>query len=196
MNPNELPLKEIIFDPNANDGFGMFAISEVLNPAIKEHFVLLNEEYKAEFAIQSKEKRTVFGPILIPGMKIYRKVGNDEFNLTIQAPTIEAIVVDFFAKQRANNVVQKHENQLVKGFTFYQSVITNELIPSIKKWDHLPMGTAFLGAYVTDDEKLKEIEDGTFKGWSIHAAFNQVPVNLENHCDSKIVEDVLRGLFN
>lgn len=195
MTTDELPLKEIIFDPKANNGFGMFGISEVLNPAIKENFVLLNEHFRAELSIQSKEKRTVFGPILIPGMKIFRDQAGEKYNLTIKAPTIEAIMIDFFDKKRTNNVVQDHKNEVMPGFTFYQSVITNELIPSIKKWEHLPIGSAFLGAYVNDDDRLQEIEEGKFKGWSIHAAFDQVPVNLSNHCDSKVVEDVLRGLF-
>lgn len=192
----ELPLRKIIFNRHAKDGFGMYAVSEVLDPAIKANFVLLNAEYKAELAVQSKEKRTVFGPILIPGMKIYRNQAGEEYNLTMDAETIEQIVIDFFANDRANNVVQNHINEITPGFTFYQSVITNDLIPTVKNYEQYPIGTAFFGAYVDDDDRLKEIEEGKFKGWSIHGAFDRVPVEMRNQHDDKLLEEILRGIFD
>ena len=186
----ELPLREILFTPGEDANFGIFAISEVLNPAIQEDWVYFSNN-KVNLEIQNEEQRIVFGAILIPGMKVYRDVNGVEFNLTIDAKNIENAVVDFFANNRTKNVNQNHTDELVDGFTFFQSVITNDLIPFVKGFEHLPIGTAFLGAKVTDDAKWQEIKDGKFKGWSIHAKFNQVPVVDY----SKELDELTKSLF-
>jgi hypothetical protein len=137
--------------------------------------------------VQNKDTRTVFGPILIPDMLIYRNQNGYEYNLTVDAPTIKNIVIDFFDKKRTKNVNEDHQNQLLDGFTFYQSVITNEYIPLVKGYEDLPIGTAFLGAHVKDDQRLKDIESGKYKGWSIHAAFEQELVEMSNHVDAELL---------
>lgn len=184
------PLRKIVFNPETDKGkFGMFAISEVLDPAIEENWVFFENQKETDLnlSIQNEEQRIVFGAILIPGMKIYRNGKHGEYDLTIDKKTIEAVVVDFFENKRTDHVVQDHKNEIVEGFTFFQSVITNDLIPTVKGFEHLPKGTAFLGAKVTSDEKWEEIKAGKFKGWSIHSIFNQENIEL-----SKEDEDLSR----
>lgn len=188
----DLPLKKIEFLPGDETKFGIFAVSEVEMPAIEEGWVFFSSQNKVSLSIQNEEQRVVFGPILIPGMEIYRNQGGQEYKLTVDAPTIESIVVDFFAQNRANNVNQDHQDLIIPGFTFFQSIITNDLIPSIKGYEHLPKGTAFFGAKVKDDAKWEEIKAGKYKGWSIHAAFRQTPVTL---AITKEEEEMVRKLL-
>lgn len=176
----ELPLRKIDFTEADEATFGAFAISRVLEPAIKEDAVLLSTQYQTNLAVQDEEKRIVFGPVLIPDMLIYRNQNGEEYNLTVDAPTIERIAVNFFANNRANNVNPDHKNELEDGFTFFQSVITNELMPTVKGYEHLPLGTWFMGAKVKDETKWQEFKDDKYKGWSIHAAFRQTPVELSD----------------
>jgi len=193
------PLKRIVFEPGDEIKFGIFAVSEVLDPAIKEDWVFFSNQENnnnVNLSIQDEEQRIVFGPVLIPDMEVYRNQNGEEYDLTIDAPTIERIIVNFFEHNRANNVNADHQNELLDGFTFFQSIITNDLVPFVKGYEHLPKGTAFLGAKVKDATKWQEIKDKKYKGWSIHAAFRQVPVQLSNNDSSKELEELLPKLFS
>lgn len=202
-----LPIRKIVFGEKqmAEGKFGLFAVSEVLDPAIQRDWITFNKQEtdqdvadrmkriqsQLNFKVEdkgSKDSLTIFGPILIPDMLIYRKRPDGyEYNLTADAPTIKNIVIDFFDKKRTSNVNEDHENVLLDGFTFYQSVITNEYIPVVKGYEDLPVGTAFLGAFTKDKQRIADIESGKYKGWSIHAAFEQELVEMSNHSESELL---------
>lgn len=204
MNPR--PIRKIVFgEKEAKEGkFGLFSVSEVLDPAIQRDWIMFNKHETDLEAIErmkriqsqlnltvqdkgSKDSLTVFGPILIPDMLIYRNAKGYEYDLTVDAPTIKNIVIDFFDKKRTKNVNEDHENVLLEGFTFYQSVITNDYIPVVKGYEDLPIGTAFLGAFTKDKKRIEEIESGKYKGWSIHAAFEQELVEMSSHSDEDLL---------
>lgn len=187
-------VKKIEFTEADEAKFGMFMLSRVADPAIEENFVWFSKTVNTNFSIQNEEHRIIFGPVLVPDMLIYRNQGGEEYDLTVDAPTIERIAVNFFKNNRANNVNDEHAPQIEKGFTIFQSIITGDLVPTVKGYEHLPVGTLFMGAKVTDDNAWQEIKDGKFKGWSIHAAFRQVPVELMKH-DDKEVEKLADKFF-
>jgi hypothetical protein len=189
---NELPLKEIVFEEGQN-GAGIFAMSLVKNPAIQQTLVYFNEQkpFKIEFA--DEEKGIIFAPALIPNQKIYREVDGEKFNLFVSRDTIESIAVDFFANNRAKQINLEHKETAdkkpltIEGVTIFQSLVTNEhTVDKVKGYEHLPVGTLFLGAKVTNPEIKQGIKDGTFTGWSIHAIFDAKPVSLNSLNDSDL----------
>lgn len=188
----ELPLKEIIFE-DGMDGFGVFAISAVDKPAIKQNYVYFSEQQQVMFALQ-EEQRIVFAPALIPDQKIYRNVEGEEFNLTVSRDTIQKIAIDFAKNNRMNNVNIEHQNELISGVTMFQSLVTDEhTVTSVKGFEDLPIGTWFIGAKVNNDEIWNGIKEGKYNGWSIHAMFPNKPVSNLSESDQI---DILKKILN
>jgi hypothetical protein len=187
----DLPLREIIFNED-DQGFGVFAMSTVKNPAIKRNFVYFNEQQKVRFSLQ-EEKKIVFAPALIPNQKVYRNIDGEEFYLTVSKETIQKIAVDFVKNNRMNNVNVEHQDNLINGVTMFQALVTDEhTVPSVKGFEDLPIGTWFIGAKINNDEILNGIKEGKFNGWSIHAMFQSRDVKLSNQLD----DNTLRVMLN
>lgn len=192
----ELPLREIVFE-DGQDGLGLLALSLVKDPAIMQKAVFFNNQEPLKITFSNEEKGIFFAPALIPDMKVYRNMDGYEFNLTVKRDTIEKIAVDFFKNNRANEVNLEHKETknekplTIDGVTIFQSLITDEhTVPFVKGYEHLPLGTLFYGAKVTNPEIKQQIKDGTFTGWSIHAFLESIPVKMNK--DEAFMESVLR----
>lgn len=191
----ELPLKEIVFEPGKNAAFGLFAMAVVQNPALKEDYVFFGEQSKVNFSVND-EQRIIFGPALIPNIEVYRNQNGEEYNLTVSRDTIEKIAIDFAENNRLNNVNEDHVDEVTPGIVIFQSIITNEhTIPSIKGWEHLPVGTLFYGAKVKNDEAWAAIKEGKYKGWSIHGYFEQAKLTMSSN-DNEDIESILNEIIN
>lgn len=193
----DIPLKEIVFEPGLNPEFGVFAMSAVGSPAIKEKAIFFNSHTKTYFSM-NEEKRTIFGPALVPNMLVYRNNGKEEFNLFATRDTIEKIAVDFAANNRFNNVNLDHVEALTKGITIFQSLLTNEnTVPYVKGWEHLEVGTLFYGAKVNNDQVWQDFKDGKYTGWSIHGFFEQKRVSMQSEeLDTQEIQAITKQILS
>lgn len=142
------------------------------------------QQHKANtnFAEIKDEERIVFGAAMIPNLKIYRKDGENEFDVFFSAETIKEIAVKFFAKGFQNNFNIMHDaGQQMDGVVFFQSVIKDDSKGIQGLQGDYPNGTWFLGAKINNDEVWNKIKSGEIKGFSVEGLFNykQVPTEQE-----------------
>lgn len=171
-----IPVFEMEMDEDAE---GIYAISFVDRPAIREKFVFLSEDGKesAPILMQDEEERMVYSPALIPEQFIYR---NDEE------------LGEHYIKWSANSIKETRNrmmrDQNTKAFNlmhqegeYFEGVYTVETWLKGKKQDKanelgfksLPQGTLMVGIKVENDEVWEKIKTGEVAGISIEGRFAQ-----------------------
>jgi hypothetical protein len=69
-------------------------------------------------------------------------------------------------------------------------------VPTVKGYEHLPIGTWFVGAKVKSDEYWNKIKSGELNGWSIHGVFRQEKVEMSNQSNEQIERIINRIFYN
>ena len=165
-----IPLFELIL----NDEGGVDCISLVDRPAMGESWVKL-AQIKTQFEAVNKEKRILFGPILIPNKPILRidDTGN-QFYVVFSKETIEQVRNRYHKEKHTSNFNAQHEATIgINGF-MVESFIKDSTrgMNAPEKFNHLPDGTWFGSIKVEDDPMwTRFIETGVFTGFSIEGNF-------------------------
>ena len=166
-----------------NTEFGVFAMSMVARPAVKDDFIYLSEE-EVTLAISDEEKQIVTGLVLSPGQKIYRKnfAGYSEVDIMFSAETIEAVSQKFLKDFNQKKVTKDH-NETVQDVTLVESWIkvdaTND--KSVALGLGGDVGAWYVSYKVEDEVLLNDIKSGKVRGFSIEGKFGSEPVSLTNN---------------
>jgi hypothetical protein len=189
---------------------GVFAVSLVEKPAIKQFFVKFadeSEKVMAKFAID-QEKQIITGPAMIPDQRIYRSAGSvgleEESMVYFSAESIRNAAEQFLAQDFTNSVTLQHEKQ-TEGLNLRESWIIEDPVHDksvIYGFSELPIGTWMLSYNVNDPAIWAKIKDGTFAGFSIEAYFmprvtdQDVPYEFKEDVALTTEEQFSEAFFN
>lgn len=150
---------------------GVFAVSLVENPAIEENFVALSQQ-EIELKVADEDRKVVVGVALVPEKRIYRKMGDKEFNIYFSKETISKAQELYMKNLNANNVTSEHEKP-VKGATVIESwIVENEKNDKSNIYKlNAPVGSWVIMMKIYNDEEWEQVKKGNYKGFSIEGMF-------------------------
>jgi hypothetical protein len=162
---------------------GVFAISIVDVPAIKNNFIALSEQKQFMLAHVDKKKWLLVGPALIPDKEIYRRDDDgNEYNIVFRQPVIEKAAHLYMKKGYQSSATEMHRRKL-QGAT----VVETWLIEDSKKdkaayygFD-LPVGTWMVAMKIDNAEIRARVEEGELRGFSIEAYFAEKMIKQNAH---------------
>ena len=150
---------------------GVFAVSLVENPAIEENFVALSQQ-EIELKVADEDRKVVVGVALVPEKRIYRKMGDKEFNIYFSKETIAKAQELYMKNLNANNVTSEHQKP-VKGATVIESwIVENEKNDKSNIYKlNAPVGSWVIMMKIYNDEEWEQVKKGNYKGFSIEGMF-------------------------
>ena len=122
------------------------------------------------------DDRIIFGPAVIPGLKIYRnanKAVNEPHYILFTAQTIEQIRTKFHAKNYDNNVNIDHDGIQVQNVKLIQSFLLDDTNRTLqpKEFQDLPNGTWMIAYKIENEEIWDVIKNKKLNGFSIEGTF-------------------------
>lgn len=192
---NTLPIYKLKVDTFAD---GVNAIALVEQPAIERNFVKFSAQKKQTLKIQNEERRIVSGPIMLADTPIYRNDENGEYLITIEKDEILKIVQKFFKQGNQTKTNAEHDPmQPFDGLVLFESFIIDESrgIKAPTGFEDLPEGSWFGSFKVDNDDAWKQIQDGTFLGFSIEGIFTHEAVEMKKKMTKTRVRE-LSEFFN
>jgi len=177
---------ELILDEE-NDG--VYAISLVESPAIKENFIALSKEHKIEF--KEVKRNIILGAVLIPDMLIDRKDKDGQlFQIFLSGETIEKVAHKYMLQGNQSNTTLQHKTD-VKGVTVVETWLKEDAVhdKSVKYGFDYPINTWLVSMKVDNDEIKQKVISGEIKGFSIEGIFQDAE-------DKKILESLKELLTN
>lgn len=169
-----MELREMILDEDAIEA-GVEAISLVESPAIESDFVALSKQKEVKLATVSEEKRIVMGPILIPDKKIYRKQGEQEYEIFFSKDTVLKVSQLYQRKGLQSKSTLEHAISL-EGITLVETWVKEDMEKDKSALYGLsdPVGTWMGSMKIYNDEVWKEyVQTGKVKGFSIEGFFKE-----------------------
>ena len=161
---NTLPTYKFLIDEN-DPLMGVDFISLVKDPAIEENWMAFSN-IRFDFNVQ-KDKKMLFGPLMIPEKRIYRNDSNmGEYNVFFTKEDIQLIVRKFSGNNFNNNINFEHLGIIIPA-TLIESFIIKEgmVIPG---FENLPVGTWMGCVFIKDDNFWTNyVKTETVKGFSI-----------------------------
>ena len=183
----DLPLLEMSVDDSQD--VGIKCMSLVNHPAIQVGWISFAET-EIKFAIDNAAERIVFGPVLIPNQKVYRKDEQfGEYNVTATSDSIRAIREKFFKSQNTTAVNTEHGSNKVSAYLM-ESFISDQSkgIPNPKPFENLPYGTWYVGYKIEDDSIWNDIQSGKFMGFSLEGKFKLDLKDSQSQIDTILSE--------
>jgi hypothetical protein len=164
---------------------GVFAISIVDVPAIKENFIALKEAERKQYQLAAvdEEKRLLVGAALIPDKEIYRfdAETEEEYNIVFRADVIEKAAHLYLKNGYQSSATEMHRRK-IQGVTAVESWIIED-----SKKDKaaaygfdLPKGTWMVAMKVDNAEIWSRVKSGELKGFSIEAFFADKLIKQKN----------------
>jgi hypothetical protein len=191
-----LPVFELILSEDTDESSGVSVVSFVTEPAIGKNFQYFSKNPKQIKFSVDEDRRITTGPLLIPGLEIYRNVPI-EHKVVINKQNIELAAKKFFKTNRVNNVNAEHETLLLNGVYLYESFITDSsrgvLAPLAFK--DVPDGTWFMSYNVESDEIWENVKNGTFAGYSIEGLFSQIPIKMNVRNEMQRLHDLYSSIM-
>jgi hypothetical protein len=188
----KLPIYQLEISEDLNDDVEVDFVALVDRPAIEKDFLMFKEA-KANFVIQSEDRRIVSGALMLADTPIYRNDQNGEYYVTFTKDTIEKIAQKFFKKGYQSNVNLMHDEALaVEGVTMYESFIVDSSrgVMAMKGFEDAPEGSWFGSFKVENESVWNKIKSGEFKGFSVEGIFNykkeKQPMSVEESLWSEI----------
>jgi len=181
---------------------GVFGISLVNNPAMESEFILLDKEDKQLFEMSKidKKKNTITGVALVPNKMIPRKQGNEIVEVYFSAETIKEISQNYLKNYYQFNTTIGHEKDVDDVYMTEAWLVedpendkTNAIgLKDVKK------DSWVITLKVENDDVLKQIEDGTYKGFSIEGFFAKKLTQLkkEEKEMKKTLKEKILSLFD
>ena len=191
---NELETFELFID-EAREEDGIEAISLVEFPAIEENFVALSK-HKVEFKTVDTEKRVIVGLALVPDKPIYRRSGDNEYNIIFSKETVRKASELYLKRLKLNNATLEHDEQMTGGVSVIESWIVED---PIKDKTALYGLNAVVGAWavtmkIDNDQVWEDVKAGKYLGLSIEGMFSDRAEDVEEVEAAKILEE-LKELF-
>jgi hypothetical protein len=172
--------KKVIKYHVQDDHMGIQAVSLVDEPAIMVDFVYLSSQKKVKLAEVNKERRMVYGPILIPDMHILRidKETGEEYYITFTRECVMQATHAILRKNLQHSHTVQH-SFAVAGLSIVELwVKEGESDKSVHLGFDLPIGTAMAGVYIENEDVLEAVKAGDLKGFSIEGLFTETQEQL------------------
>jgi hypothetical protein len=181
---------ELILDKNTD---GVDAISVVDRPAIEENFIALKEQHEVKLAEVDTDKRILMGAALVPNKMIYRKNGEEEYNVFFSADTIKKASELFMINGNQSNATLMH-SAAVKDLTVVETwIVDNPEMDKSKEYGFsLPKGTWMISMKCNNQDIWDKVKAGEIKGFSIEGYFADKAQFVSN---KEIIEQ-LKKLLN
>jgi len=179
---------EFIFNENDEENSGVFAMSMVNKPAMKQSYVLLSEN-KVLLKVQDAKKKILTGVALMPDVLIPRidpKTG-DMYQAFFSSETIEKTAYKFLKDFNQKNVTVEHMLS-VDDCAIVESWIKTDgkLDKSVSLGIDAPVGSWLMTLKVEDNELWDGlIETGLLTGFSIEGNYDRKPTTTEYFSESK-----------
>jgi Putative phage serine protease XkdF len=183
-----MKIVELILDEEQD---GVYAISLVESPAIKENFIALSKEHKIEFKEIENKKNILLGAVLIPDMLIDRKDKQGEiFQIFLSGETITKVAHKYMMQGNQSNTTLQHKSD-VKGVTVVETWLKEDAVhdKSVKYGFDYPLNTWLVSMYVENDDIKEKIIKGEVKGFSIEGIFQEAE-------DKRLLEKLKELLTN
>lgn len=190
---NKLPLYKIKINPDSDKG--VYAISLVDEPAIESNFFKLSK-IPVEFQFSAdQDKGFLYGPLLIPDKLIYRKIGDEEFNIVFDKETIEIIANKFNKHKLGDSLNFMHSDKTVSGFMLENWIIEDSTNDKSSKYvKNLPNGTWFSKIKIEDKSFWdKYIKSEELKGFSVEVNVDGLELMLNKNKNFTMEENELKN---
>ena len=180
--------------------FGVTAMSVVDLPAIEENFIFFSKDNKLQFKEVDSEKRILMGAAMIPDKKIYRKEGEDEFEVFFSKDTVVKASQLFLKNSNQSEATLQHEKD-VQNLTVVESwIIEDEVHDKSRKFGlDMPIGTWMISMKVENDEIWNDyVKTGKVKGFSIEGYFADKMIKQETQKSEEqvLIEKIKNILTN
>jgi hypothetical protein len=162
-------------------GRGFLRNSFVKKPAIKVSFLKFSEteESKPNMMLADKEKRQVFGPMMIPNRLIYRDKDqvkqDDNAQVYWTASTIEDERLRMMQDGRLYDITLDHSGKKADAVLIESWIVKHDndwlYTQGMDKKD-CPIGSLVAGYQVLSDSLWQDIQDGKFTGFSIEGEYD------------------------
>ena len=183
-----MKLVELILD---EENEGVFAISLVDRPAIKENWIALSKEHKIEFKETPNKKNILVGAVLIPDMHIDRMGQDGEvFQVYFSGETIVKTAHLFMKNGYQGNSTLQHKTK-IEGVNVVETWLKEDMIndKSIIYGFDYPINTWLVSISVDNQDIRNKILKGEIKGFSIEGFFGEkVEMSEEEIIYNKIKE--------
>lgn len=161
----------VINEKDEEDGVSMMSIVD--KPAVEKDFLKFNtqksniaEKKSFKYSL-NEEKRIITGVALRADYPIYRKEGEKEFYINMDASTIEKIVQKFMREKRLNEVNLLHEKEVDGVFLVESFLLNKNHKVSFQEFSDVSEGSWLVSYKVDNDDVWKYIKDGKLKGFSV-----------------------------
>jgi len=181
---------ELILDDNED---GVYAISLVDKPAIKENWLALSESHKIEFKEIESKKNILLGAVLIPDLEIDRINENKEiFKVHFSGETIQKIAHKFMKQGYQSESTLNHKTK-VDGVTVVETWLKEDMVhdKSVKYGFDYPLNTWMVAISVENDDIKAKVKSGEIKGFSIEGFFNQKQKMSEDEIAYNKIKELL-----
>lgn len=172
---------------------GIFDVSLVEDPAVRQDFVLFNQD-KMNFSVISEEEHIISGVVMLADTPIYRNSPTlGEYYIMFNKDTLKALAERLFREGKQNNITLEHGESLVEGVTMVELFIKDESKGISPSYLQGVTDGSLIASYKVNNESLwKEIKEGNFRGFSISGLFTAVPESQPSELDE--VLDLLNQL--
>lgn len=185
----------IIEDENEN---GVYALSLVTTPATGDEYVMLSEQKElVKLSEINEDEQLILGLVLAPNQKIYRRNGDEEYEIFFSEKTIKKASQLYLQKGLQDQVTLEHKED-VKGVTMVESwiVADTEKDKSAVYGKEYPVGSWLAVLKVHDKAMWVDFkENGTMTGFSLEGLFTPKTVSTEKQKLSEL-QTKLKEVFN
>lgn len=182
-----LPIYNIVLD----DAQGITKMSLVDAPAVESDFIAFSkQDVPLQFSVD-EQQHIVLGVALRADFPIYRRDKSGyEYFVVFHKDTIKQLR-DKFMKEQRTNLVNLDHTEDTEGCYLIDSFIKDTskgIAPS--GFDDITDGSWFVAYKIDNPDVWKQVQDGTFKGFSIEGTFCLVEQKQEDDLDD-ILDDLL-----
>ena len=191
---------ELLID-EAEESFGVEAISLVKFPAIESNFIFFKRDQMLSLAAVDGDKRTLIGPALIPDKNIprYDEFSAEEYDVYFSKDTVKRASELFLKQSRTNMHTFEHESA-VDAVHVVESWIVDD--PEMDKAKHygmnVPKGTWMVRVDVSNDDMWGKVKDDEIRGFSIEGYFVDKVEHMAKQTkgDDTKVMSMLKSIYN
>jgi len=144
-----------------------------------------------------EEKRIVFGPVMIPDLKIFRKdmLGNPYY-VFFSAETIKMIAEKYMRNKYIDNNDTNHNGKAASDVYVIESWIKEDENDKSTKYGYgdLPVGTWFVSMKVRNDEVWQKVKKGELRGFSVSGYFEEIADFAREQMFLQEVVKILKGV--
>lgn len=188
-------LKTYYINPEDDENI-VTRISLVDLPAIESNMVYFKKDKPLYVSMESDEQHMVYAPVLIPDKEIYRRYGEEEFNIVFTKEAVVKLAHDFIKNGFTNEWSIDHDEERTPGMYTVESWLKSDMehdkSVTLGLDKDLPIGTWFAAMKVENEDIWSEIKKGTWQGFSIEAfiALDDEPGKDNDNNENKINEEM------